>query len=304
MIFAALCLFLAGFAVPSSPAPQDDAQPATLGRVNPEAQARWERMIAASRPLTENRAPITAFILRADVRFRGEGTERNDLKVDYRYLAPHFLRTLLETDRETGRGPGQGQRAYWVREGDKVEPLVGRDHREGRRQVDEMLAVAKNFIALTDPARLKLTKLELLPAPPTGLPRPLERKVLKKLDWIRVASKDFALVLEQIGKDEKTPRVFEVDLGISRENDLPVLAIIREANPRIIDGVARPSNPLLFHLEDWRPQDGFRVPWMIKVHRLEATPLRVGFSEFAAQDIVLLEAQLRPQLKEADFAPE
>ena len=290
---------------PASPAQDVDEGPSTaavIAAANPEARVRWERLVAASRGNQVTEGPITAFVLRADVLIR-EGVKRNEAKVDYQFLAPHYIRFMLPSKRETGRGPGVGQSGYWLKDGEQVIYLAGRENREDRRMVDEMVAIARNFIALSDPARLALTRLELMAAPPTGLPKAMERMARKNVDWIRVASKDFGLLADHVELEPDGPRDFLVDLGIDRGNDLPLFAIIREAKGRTKDGVALPANPMLVHLGNWERRNGFQVPRAIRVHRLDPGHGNAAFAELAAQDIVVLEANLRPALTPEDFAP-
>src|SRR6185503_4475747 len=100
---------------------------------------------------------------RADVLTR-QGVQTNEGKVDYRYLAPDCMRFVLPSKNETGRfGPAPEQ--YWLREGEEVVTLAGREYKEDRRQVDDMIALAKNYVALSNPARITLTKIELMGAP-------------------------------------------------------------------------------------------------------------------------------------------
>ena len=135
--------------------------------------------------------PITAFRLEADVLTR-QGAQTNETEVDYRYLAPDCIRFLLPNRLETGRF-GPGREDYWLKDKEEIVVLAGRDYVQDRRQVDEMLALARNYVALSDPGRLNLRRLELASAAPKDLPASLQAAG-KKLTWISVASSDFALV--------------------------------------------------------------------------------------------------------------
>ncbi len=298
--------------LPLLSAPQDPAEGRTdetgpttdevLRAAAPEARAAWERMIAAARPAEPATSPITAFVLKASVIFR-DGVKHNELEGDYRYLAPHFIRFKLRSQRETGRGPGKGDRGYWLKDGEEVLRLVGRESREDRRQVDEMLAIARNFVALSDLTRLRLTRLETLAEPPQGLPAHA-RRTAKKLDWLRVASPDFALLQEQLRAPATDGRGYLADLALNRATGLPSWVIVREEKERSADGVLLPSNPMLIELRNWQPSPhGFLVPRWVLVYRMSREPGVVGFADRAAQDIELREIDLRPTLTEADFEP-
>jgi hypothetical protein len=194
-----------------------------------------------------------------------------------------------------------------MKDGEEVIELVGREAREDRRQVDEMLAIARNFVAVSDLSRTRLTRLELLEEPPEGLPRTLKRAA-RKLEWIRVASPDFALLEDQVRRPAagKKP-VFRVDLGLSREEEdagLPAIAIVHEEVEGAGTGASRPAPPMLIELRVWQPcKDGFRVPRWIQVYRQVSAPGAKVFQEKAAQDITIREVDLRPTFTAEDFAP-
>jgi hypothetical protein len=306
-IFVSIAPALAAIALPQAPVPPVEVDRTIppleeVLRAAPEAARNaWTGMNAACRTEETADLAITAFSLRADVITRN-GVQTNQMKVDYRFLAPHFIRFLLPSGRETGRGPGEGQRGYWLQERGEVIPLIGRESREDRRLVDEMVVVARNFIALSDPARVRLTRLESLPTPPTDLPHPLQR-LAAKLEWIRAASPDFALVSEQVDRSDTGTSSYLVDLGLDRKTGLPTLALIREERAGPSLDLPPTSRPMLIHLPAWRLLSGFQVPWLIRVHHLDPTGPRRSFAESPAQEIELRDANLRPDLKPEDFLP-
>src|SRR5688572_14614762 len=125
------------------PALAQSPTPATSG-ATPEARALWERVCKASGPA--EREPLRAFQLTAEVRTRS-GVQSNDAHVDYRYLAPDCIRFALPNKNETGRfGPAPEQ--YWQKSATDVVVLAGREFKEDRRAVDDMLALARNYAAL------------------------------------------------------------------------------------------------------------------------------------------------------------
>lgn len=313
-MLSSLCLAFASALAQGAPPPADgpSASQATsqaLAGAAPEARQLWERVSRAARVAEGELAPLTAFVLEAEVLTR-EGVQTNELRVDYRFLAPHFIRFKLPGGRETGRGPGEGRKSYWLKDGEEVVVLDGREDVEGRRLVDEMTSVARNYIALSDPSRLALTELELLTAPPPGVPAELRRET-RDLSWLRVASPDFALLRGEAragaGAGAERP-IYQVELGVDPETSLPAVAIIR---PRLASGgwdgaPGQLPEPMLIRLAKFREQEGFRLPLSILVHRLDVAtvpPATPPFEPKPSQEITVMRAELRPQLNEESFRP-
>lgn len=269
---------------------------ATLAGAAAEAREAWEALCRAS--LGEAPAPITAFHLEAETRVR-DGAQRNDSRISYRYLAPDCLRFRISDDKETGRF-GRKRSEYWMKDGDEVLVLDSRDYAADRQSIEEMAALARNYIALSDPARLRIEGLHLLAGPPAELFPALRRRA-RKLVWLSVSSPDFALLGSQ---DAARPQErYRVDMGLRTEAGpgawTPELVIVR--------AVAPPGMPtrdaVLLRLDDYRPTDGFRIPFRIAVHHLAAERLPPVFAEEASQEAAVLRANLRPELGVADFRP-
>lgn len=294
---------LAALALFQAPAAADGAATEdALAQASPEARDAWQRVCAAGRAEGSAPEPIRAFTLRADVLTR-DGAQSNEAEVAYRYLAPDLIRFSLPSGRETGKGPGIGRSAYWLKDKDEVVTLDGREHGEDVRLVRQMLAVARNFVALSDPARLRLERLERMDQAPRGLPPSVSRKA-GELSWLRVTSPDFALLPR--GEDAPRPASragpsYRVELGLGADG-LPRLAVIAEEPAHDGSGQPPAAAPLLIELADYRAVDGFLVP-----HRLLVHPRTSGeaalFVDRAAQEIYVLEARLRPALREQDFLP-
>lgn len=295
------------------------AQRPALERASEGARAAWLRLVAAEG--ARDGAPVDAFHLRAEVRNR-DGVRTNDLKVEYRYLAPHFIRFALPNEggtvrRETGRGPGVGQRAYWLKDGDEVRELIGREATEDRRLVDEMLVVARNFLAFSDLANLRLEHVGLAAAPPADLPASWRTKPWwRKLTWLELESPDFALLHpERRGERPDGARSYLVQLGLDPGDGLPRLAVVREktvreklARDQPAEASSRSAAPLLFRLEHYQLAGDFLVPHQILVHPLlESAPGTPAsgprFAEDPTQEIYLLETELRPELSPESFNP-
>lgn len=285
LLLASLVLLLPP-PVRQQPAPAPAA--GASAKKEPTAEELWAALCAASGPAT--RAPLQAFELRAEVRTRS-GVQVNDLQVDYRYLAPDCIRFMLPSKNETGRfGPAQEQ--YWVRTGDQVVILAGREYKEDRAKVDDMLALARNYVALSNPARIRLTSLERPAAPPSDLGPELVKDT-RKLRWLVLESPDFALVRGEAARADKP--LYRVELGL-REDALPGVAIVREVGKTGAD-------PLLVKFAQYRAIDDFMLPYALQVHVLDRELTPATFAPKASQEIYVTEAALRPKLDVADFRP-
>jgi len=271
----------------AGPAQESAPTPQTLPG-SPEAQELWRRVCAASGPA--ERAEIQAFRLKAEVLTRS-GVQTNEATIDYAYLAPDCIRFMTPSRGETGRY-GKAQDQYWLREGDEVVVLAGREYVEDRRLVDSMLALARNYVALSNPARLNLLGLERLAAPPADVGES-RLKAAGKLAWLALESPDFALVRRDDAPRAKA--LYRVELGV-REDGLPALAIIRE------QGTA-PGDPLLVQFDAYDRQDEFKLPHTLKIHVLDRNLSPVAFARDASQEVYVTAALLRPALKIEDFRP-
>ena len=274
----------------------------TPAALSPEAMERWRSFTRAARS-GEELAPVQGFDLQAHARTR-QGVQTNELDVRYRFLEPHYIRFRLPRDIETGRGPGQ-RGGFWLREGDEVVELQGRDYAEDRDQVLRMISLARNFIALTDPERIRLERVELLSGPEFDLLDVRLRRQARKLDWVRVASPSFALA-EALARDEAEV-VYRVDLGLDRESRLPRLVAIQRDVPRgnreTVQAAAEGTGPLLIRLEDFRGANGFVVPHLLFVHAVERIRPRLAFAERPSQEIAVQSVDLRPTWTPEDFLP-
>lgn len=308
---ASLLLLLVAAQTPGQapdPAPAPPAAALVTGLpddVTPSAREAWRRVATGARLPDATPPPITAFDIEADVLTRN-GVQSNQFTPRYRFLHPGFVRFRISTEREAGKGAGAGRAGYWLRDGDDVQRLSGRSNAEDRRLVDDMLALSTNFVALTDPGRLRLTRVAELEDPSMPLPTAGLRRLAKKLAWLEIASPDFALLREERGSLLGPKPSYVVQLGLDRESWRPALALLsREASA---DG--RPDAPLLFELGDYRPQDQYYVPHKLLVRRSLPDPRApqagkppLVFEERPWQEIFVLRANLAPGFTATDFEP-
>jgi hypothetical protein len=271
--------FLLALLLPQTPPPTAPAL---------DAPALWQRVCAASGSAA--REPVQAFLLQADVLTRS-GVQSNQLRIDFRYLAPDCVRFMLPSKNETGRS-GPRPEDYWLRSGDDVVVLAGREYQEDRRKVDDMLTLARNYVALSAPARLKLTNLSLAGVP-ADLGSELEKRT-KKLAWIAFDSPDFALVQRNADAGPMAGD-YHVELGL-REDFLPGVAIVRAAE-------AARADPFLVEFSKYEERDGFKIPLVLLVHAFDRARSPAAFQASPAQEVYLTSAALRPALKVEDFKP-
>lgn len=285
---------LLGLASLAAPAAQDEPAPAQAAAAAAADPARelFDRLVTASGHA--GRAPLTAFHLRADVLARS-GVQSNETHIDYRWLAPDCVRFMLPSRNETGRW-GRRKDQYWLSSEDGVLELVGREYAEDRRQVDDMAALATNYVALSDPSRLDLRSLERLDRGPANLPGQYAKEA-RGLVWLDLVSPDFALV--QRSEGGPAAELFRVSLGLG-EDALPRLALIR---PQPGDGGPPwPGDALLVAFQNYQEAGGFRIPFTMLVHGPDPDrPTR--FLKAPAQEIWVTEADLRPSYTVEDFKP-
>jgi len=272
---------------PQAAAPAPGQIPANASE---SARARWEALVKAARG--ESSSAIRAFQLRFDATVYSGEKQSNDGKTTYKFLAPGCVSMVLESGRERMRG-AQGD---FLVDKSGVYELKGREFSEDQRELDETLAVAKLFVGLTDPGKLRLATLEVLAAPPAGLPES-QKKLAAELDWIALTSPDF--LARAHGAKETLDRV---EIGLDRKTNLPSLALV--ADP------VRPQSAVLAQLDKYMLLDGYRVPAEVTTWRAAPAPPgaapasgRLPFSARAAVKLWLIDGSLRAQLEPKDFEP-
>jgi len=253
------------------------------------AREDWKKLEAATIVPGSERAPITAFDLGIDIRYKRSAAGSNDLEAVYRYLTPGFVRIDLKNS-STMRGP-QGDWLVAPARNEKINLAVAREHAEDRRQLEETLSVAKHFIALSSPGSLRIASLEKLAEAPAGLPKPLEAKS-KKLAWLRLRSPDFRLV--GVGTATAMSRA---TIGFVPETGRVEIALVEEDKP----GFAPTARAVEF--TGTHEAQGYVIPKQIRVYSIEEGRLPLAFTAEPGMDLYVLRANLRPTLAAADFQP-
>jgi hypothetical protein len=272
-----------------------EARPGELPpSASPEARAAWEaiaRDFAQAEPM---RSFSLRFFLRQQPRDRPQS---NDLQLQFSFLAPGFVRAKLESGRTLLRGP-QGD--LLLEKGAEPLRLVGREGAEDRKQLDQMAAIAANFVGLTDPRTLRLAELAVAAAPTEGI-HPRLRKELEGLSWVRATSPDFYLGPEARRAADAPPALYRADLGVDPETRAVRVAVIHE----VFEGSALRSGAMLVRMRDHAARDGLLVPHTIEVFEVEPESEPPRFSASPTSQLWLQKdrGRLRARLTPEDFNP-
>ncbi len=266
-------------------AAQDPRPTPLVADVEPEALALWQRTCRSTFLRDPDTAkPVTALDLSLDVRTRGKAGS-NDLHPRLLWLAPSFLRFEISRGRESARGPD----GYWLRDGEEVVRLEGREGGEDRRQIEELLVIVHNVVALTQPATLEIHGLRKLARAPAAIRRTralASGDFEERLEWIQLDTPGLQLSTSPVG----TRRV---ELGIERATGLPILALVSDS--------AAGAPPVLIHLDGHRPLDDLRVPASILVYAFERRFDDWVLDGNASHELYVRGGTLRADLGPADF---
>ena len=277
-------------APPATAAPQASAEPAG----DPDAKAAWKALAKA----TFAEEPVTAFDLAFHLRVRPDDIQTNDLAARYRFLSPGYVRATLESGREHLRGPA----GDYLIDGEEVLKLVGREATEDKKQLDEAVGVAKNFLALTDLARLKPQEVSGALAPMHLLPEELKERA-STLRWISIRTDGFHLLSSSAKLPEGARRVQRAVLGLHTKDPVLELAVIIE-DTLGADGLplSKPSQVLL-DLRQSAALDEFQVPRHLRVHGLELVNNVPRFRAKPSYELWLRGGTLRPKFVADAFKP-
>lgn len=288
-------------ALPVDEKPEEKKEPELQPGVLPEgttAKARelWKALCDATLVRGMERKPVDSFRLTFDLRVsRGERDSHDLNGASFSFFAPAgFVRYSLGSGRENLRGPDGD---FSIGKDGKTIKLEGRDFKEDRKQTDEYVRIARNFVALTDPSALRIAKLNDQAKAPNGLPSQLVKRA-SQLTWLEVVSPDFHLTKDkQTGKPVKR-RMFRVLLGLDPATKRIDLAELREVG-------STSTAPILIRFEDFRALDGYQVPHQLKFFELSPTSRPRVYREIPSSDFVLHRkvCTLAAKLKPADFRP-
>lgn len=286
---------------PAAPLLASDGEPVSPGRIpsdtTPESLALWQDIVAATRVNDSNPPPIDSFKLTFDVDSRHD-SGKNDVTLQLTFQnQPGYLRTVMERSRRVQlRGP----KGDWLVDKDETIDLTrGRENRESRRNMDQWISIARNFVTLTNPSRVRIQSLRQAEPPPTMLPTSVASD-LEGLAWIEVASPDFMVVptgSSSQPRDAQTP-VYKALIGLRRATGTIDYVLLRDGN------AANIRQARLMRYSKWQAVDGYRLPHNMLVYLIDDSRLGVRFLENASYDLYLHRgARLNPELEAALFEP-
>ncbi len=274
--------------------PQSSSEAAAPPTIDAAAKASWDALAKA----TFAEKPATAFDLHFHLRVRPDAIQSNDLTAHYRFLSPGFVRATLESGREHLRGP----KGDYLIDGEESFKLVGREAAEDKKQIDEAVGVARNFLALTDPARLKPSSVLLGASPEELLPLELHERA-RGLNWINITTDGFHLLSSTKRLPPGARRTQQALLGISTESSTLELAVVLEETFGA-DGVRlKAPQHILLDLRASTALDGFQVPRHLRVHQLTPVQSKMKFRAKPTFELWLRGGTLRPKFSADTFLP-
>lgn len=302
-------------APPPMPAPPSSGAPTSLvdaagkkiepgvlpADTSPAAREAWNIVCEKSLAPGTAREPVRAFDLALDVRYKAHQQQSNDFQARFRFLAPSFLRATTESQREQLRGP-KGDWLIDPKTKEKIPIAVDRAYAEDRRQLDDSVAIARNFVALTDPRSLRIVRLAVRDGAPAGLP-PSAAARASTMRWLEIESPDFHLQKTSSPNAPVAPgeKLYRVSLGIDPASGLVAFALVND--PGAPAGVS--ASTLFIVLGEPRALDGFQVPHHMVVYEVDPASRPLAFRKDASSDIYLVQgkATLRAKLTAEDFLP-
>ncbi|MFT5200171.1 MAG: hypothetical protein ACI87O_002846 [Planctomycetota bacterium] len=330
----------------TAPGPQaekwvaSDGKEATPGRIpggtSETAILLWGEVLAASRIKKAEgpTPPVTSFDLTFDVRLRTQpNAPSNDEKVNFLFMDQgrgYLSAEFQNSHRRTIRGD-QGDHLF---DGKEWVSLQGREDQESRRELNRWVAIARNFVALTQPAAVRLIELkELTPLEQAlvtepasdeirketapllrvkfgdgrflSLPNAKLQNVAKGLRWLEVTSPDFRL-FDSGDRLPGTPAsAYRAMLGLDKDGRVR-LAQFHENH----GGAVRLQGALFVEIKSWKElPNGYVLPKEINTFRSDATRGDTTFEALPAMGLWLFTRYARinpksPKLKPANFAPQ
>ena len=126
------------------------------GGTSAEATRRWNAFFAAQSTGSPARAPLGGFRLGFDLRAR-EPQQSNDGRARFTFWEERgWLSCQMD---KSGRTLLLGPEGPFLVDAGKATSLRGRDFKEDRKKLLEWVAIARNYLALVQPARVRLVEL-------------------------------------------------------------------------------------------------------------------------------------------------
>jgi hypothetical protein len=273
---------------PPVPAP---AEPREAAPESPEARALWDAVVANARAAEDDHR-VDSFDFQCSGRVLTGGAQTNDFKARIQYLEPGWVRRDMNRGSQI-RGP-EGD--FLVTPEGNAVALRGREFREDTKELDRTVAVARTFVSLSDPRRIRVEGLNMTQAP-RSLPKPLEKRGAE-LTWVLLRSPDFYLA-EATPRDDGQPLpIYRVHLGIDAATKLPELAVVQR------DVLGAVETAQLIQLGDYADIDGHRVPKMVRTFAPDPNTSPWRFGQRPTSTLWLEQGTLKPGLKPEAFVPQ
>ncbi len=280
---------------PAAPAQKPLVPGALPENTGAEERVLWQALCAGALAKGATRTPISAFDLWLDVTINSSANQTNEATtLRYRYQAPDKLRAMTEHGYELVRGP-KGDLLIDPKRNQKGEALaVGREGDEDRRTLEEILDLARNFVALSDPGALRIAEMKLGRVEATLLPEEL-RASAGELKWLEIRTPDFRLPRTSTQTASAPGGLVRVRLGLRKDKPLPELCIVSGEQPG-----AQLST--LIRVPEYREKQGLMVPWQLRIHGLDESG--ASFQPKPALVIYLKkDSDLHPSFAPDTFAP-
>jgi len=259
------------------------------------AQAAWKTFTESIGTLHA----MKSFELEFSLRQRNpdpEVPQVNDMELVFSYLAPNNMRAVLESGRTLLRGPG----GDYLIDNQETIKLVGREGAEDKKQIDEMVSIARNFVALADPRSLRLTALTLEEAPPAEV-TPRFRPLAESLTWLGAESPDFFLEFGRAEVKGGPPPLYRARIGIDSATQDVRIAIIQEQRA----GKLVRDTAILVVMNEYAKRNSLRVPHKIELFSAMPVEASLQFHELPTSTLWLKRSsgRLRAKLEPDDFRP-
>lgn len=257
------------------------------------ARAAWLALCAATGTAPAMDA-VTAFDLSFEARaWQTDGQGEKSFKNGrLRFLAPKFVDSTLESGRRRLRGP----RGDWIvdAKGHALR-LQGVELAQDRRELDQIVHVARTFANLINARNLRLRAIELLDAPPFALPQSVAERSRDRT-WLSIVSPDFAIARSDGSASEREVRAW---IALDPKTRLPSLAVVAEDDR----GTLVVESALLVELGNFKAIDGLNTPMSVRTFSPDTSRTPWTFHEQQSLQLWLTKGTLRPKLTPTDFEP-
>ena len=288
----------------------DSVLPLDLGLptgTSAEAEALWRQVLTSvgadarlNRPVRSFEAPIQVLIRQKDAQGFPAGQIESKLAIRFLSVGEGNLREYVDFSYEGDARLIYGPSNYWLIEKGRRTRLVGREHQESRKRVNQTKTLARNFSRMTDLLNLRIVELSAVEAPAKeSLPK-IKGILPSRFQWLELVTPDFEITPRE-GRPRNEASLYTVRFGIERTRveDGPDLYLPRflyvterqlgSATPATAPG-SEPPRELFIDVGNFAELADLRVPQQLNL--FERTPgLMIGrdWSPVPDQQVYLLQ---------------